>query len=64
MKRQQRAELEAAFRRRCGIIGALQSCLCIYPLKLYPTSTQHAEDCPAHHTALELERLRAKAGAS
>lgn len=41
-----RAQL--AFRERAGLIGALTSCVCGFPLVKYPTETQHEEVCPAH----------------
>jgi hypothetical protein len=43
---------EAAFRRRAGIIGALQNCMCEWPLKRHDTTTEHDELCPAHETIL------------
>lgn len=38
----------AAFRARAGMIGALQSCLCLYPHKVSRTKTGHASSCPAN----------------
>lgn len=37
-----------AYRRRAGMIGALGSCICTWPLDVEPTPTGHHEACPAH----------------
>lgn len=63
MQTKAKLELERAFRMRAGVIGELQSCLCMYPLQLAPTSTLHADTCPAHFTRLEHERLEAQRAA-
>lgn len=39
---------DAAFRSRCGVVAALQSCICTWPLEVEPTQTGHSEACPAH----------------
>ena len=57
MKRVEKELLDEAFRRRQGQQGALQSCLCAYPLRRYATQTLHDERCPAH----VILRLRAMA---
>lgn len=49
---------EASFRRRAAIIGALQSCICEWPLKRADTSTHHDELCPAHETILQTRAIR------
>jgi hypothetical protein len=43
-----RQVLDRAFRLRQGEIGALQSCLCDYPIKHHDTLSHHDERCPAH----------------
>lgn len=44
-----REVMERALRLRAGIIGALSSCLCSFPVELHETSSQHHATCPAHH---------------
>jgi len=44
------SEKELARRARAALIGHLHACQCLYPLKRYATSTEHAETCPAHLT--------------
>lgn len=39
-----------AYQQRAGLIGALQSCICTWPLDVEPTTTGHNEACPAHMT--------------
>lgn len=39
----------AAYRERAGIIGAIQSCICEWPLTVEETETEHDVNCPAHH---------------
>lgn len=58
----ERRELEEAFRRRAGVIGALQSCLCTYPFVNAEASrsTGHAPWCPAH-AMLEFLQARERA---
>ena len=37
-----------AFRERAGIIGALGSCICAWPVVKADTDTEHPEWCVAH----------------
>lgn len=37
-----------AYRRRAGMIGALMSCVCTWPLDVEPTPTGHHAACPAN----------------
>lgn len=39
-----------AYCDRAGLIGALASCVCTFPLDVEPTTTGHHEACPAHRT--------------
>jgi hypothetical protein len=41
-----------AYQQRAGMIGALQSCACAWPIKRYDTSTEHDELCPTHEIML------------
>jgi hypothetical protein len=46
--RDTRANREAAYRERAGLIGALASCICVWPLAVYPSTVSgHHEACPA-----------------
>lgn len=53
--------LRAAFRKRAGIIGRLQSCLCAYPVVREKTSSEHHEMCPAHRMSLSERRVTLRA---
>lgn len=48
MSRLDKKTLEAAYRRRAGMIGTLHYCICGFPIVDYETSSRHAETCPAH----------------
>lgn len=53
---------DAAYRARMGIVGALQSCACLYPIERAPTKTEHDEYCPAHRmllTSIDPQEARA-----
>lgn len=56
--------LQAAFRKRAGMVGRLLSCVCAYPLKKEPTQSGHHEACPSHSMFLSERRhtLRALLG--
>lgn len=57
---QPKDQREAAFRERAGMIGMLQSCLCLFPLARASTASGHEEWCPAdalHRSAAEVKRL-------
>lgn len=45
-------ESDKAHRARKGIIGMLECCRCLYPLRRYATSTEHDEACPTHRMTL------------
>jgi hypothetical protein len=52
--------LDRAFRLRAGEIGALQSCLCDYPIRHHDTVSHHDERCPAHAIRLSMIAAEAK----
>ncbi len=40
---------ELAYRKRMGLVGVLQSCVCTWPLEIDETTgSGHASTCPAH----------------
>lgn len=40
-------QLDIAYRERAGMIAALCSCICMWPLIRYETATEHHERCCA-----------------
>ncbi len=53
-----KAQREAAFRKRAGIVGALQLCTCAWPISKAETSTEHSEWCQCHHVLLACDRAK------
>lgn len=47
--------MEAAYRRRMGLVGLLYLCRCDWPVMIEPTSTGHAEYCTVH---ARMERMK------
>lgn len=38
----------SAYQARAGMVGALLSCMCLFPIEKAETSTGHTSWCPAH----------------
>ena len=55
-KREQEAK-----RARAGIIGALETCTCTYPIKVARNDTGHPKTCPAYHVIKSQQRARSAA---
>lgn len=52
---------QEARRARAGIIGALETCTCTYPLKVARNNTGHPKTCAAYHVIKSQQRVRSAA---
>jgi hypothetical protein len=58
-----KAQREASYRKRAGLIASLANCLCCYPLVLADTVSEHEEWCPSHGHHLSMLEVARRHGA-